>query len=303
MEVDIMDIEGNFDLNIFEAINYGLEQNIPEAYNLIGASEISLGMRKNLIKKLLGIAFKGNAKTLFGTMFEDILHKTDVQNTIITQINEKIGLEVPMEIDDKKQDFLEIFDDYKLRLTPDTWTTYYTIEVKTTSIYTREWSRTLAPYQANQLNTYLGYYKQNFGFLLKVNSRAFISNINNYQEGYWKKLWHSYGYIIPIQFDSEMYDRTIERANTFFKHLDVQDINVPCPEISWECKYCDPRVIKVCGKVTAQCPECKKKMLEWPNCLTDAYIETPVCESCFNKITPNGNYEKFKYLAKYPWEL
>jgi hypothetical protein len=301
-EEKIMNIEGDFDLNIFEAINYGIGADIPEKPNMIGASDIAMGMRKNLIKKILGITFKGNAKTLFGTMFEEILRNTDVLQSIILLLNAKIELEESMAIDVDKQDFLPIFDDYLLRLTPDIWTSYYTIEVKTTSIYTKEWERTLAPYQANQLNTYLGYYKHQFGFLLKVNSRAFISNINNYQEGYWGKVWEKYGYIIPVKFDPDMYKKTIDRTTEFFHRLETKDIGVKCPEFAWECKYCHPEIREFCGKIKVQCRECKKIMWDWLDVLKEDYIETPVCESCFQKIFPSKKFEKFKYYKTYPWE-
>lgn len=297
-----MKIPENFDVNIFECIKEGLEPDIYHGHDVIGASEVSMGMRKNLIKNMLGIEFQGNAKTLFGQIFENILYRPRVLAHIIAEINQRLGIEGSMSIDTAKEDYMPIFDKFKLRLHPDIWTNYYTIEVKTSSVYAKLWNKEIAPYQINQLNTYLGYYKQQWGFLLKINVRAFISDMNNFQEGYWNKVWQKYGYIIPIEFDQEMFDATIERATKFFIQLEENDFKVECPEFTWECKNCHPNARSNCGKVWVKCRECTKKMWEWAETVSDDFRDTPICESCFKKAMPQHKYEKFKYIKKYPWD-
>jgi len=296
-----MKIPENFDVNIFEVINDCMKADIPEAVNIIGSSDIAMGRRKNLIKSFLGVGFNGNAKTLFGVMFEAILHRPEVLQSIITHINRQCDVDISMEIDSNKEDFLEILEGNYLRMHPDIHTTEYTIEVKTTSVYTKEWNKDLTPYQVNQLNTYLGFYEQQFGFLLKINTRAFISNMNDRQPGYWDKLWRNYGYIIPVEFNPEMYAKTLQRAEEYFQLIEAKNIDVECPEFAWECKYCNPLVREKCGKIVVKCRECKKVMFEWMDCLKHEFIETPVCNSCFHKIMPQHNYEKFKYVKPYPW--
>lgn len=293
----------NFDVNIFEVINDNMKADIPEAVNIIGSSDVTMGMRKNMIKSFLGVGFNGNAKTLFGVMFEAILHRPEVLQSIITHINEQCDVEVSMAIDSEREDFLEIFKGYFLRMHPDIWTSEYTIEVKTTSVYTKEWSQDLTPYHVNQLNTYLGYHKQQWGFLLKINTRAFISGINDRQANYWGKVWANYGYIIPVEFNQDMYNATIDRAREYFSRIIEKDINVACPEFSWECKKCNPLVREKCGKVAIKCRECNKKVMwEWLDCLNHEFIESPVCRSCFTKIMPQNKYEKFKYHKEFPWQ-
>lgn len=291
----------NFDVNIFECIKDGLEPNIYHGYEVIGASNISMCKRGNLIGNELGISFQGNAKSLFGQIFEMILCQPKVLANIILRINEFLGIEHSMSIDTDKEDYLPIFDKFKLRLHPDIWTNDYTIEVKTTGVHVKMWTRDLAPYQVNQLNTYLGHWKQPYGFLLKINVRAFISNINEYQEGYWLKLWKKYGYIIPIKFDQEMYDATIKRATEFFISLEKKDFKVECPEFSWECKRCHPEIRNNCGKAWIKCRECSKKMWEWVTTVTEDFKDNPICENCFKKIFPHHSYKKFKYIMEYPW--
>ncbi|MHA1467635.1 MAG: hypothetical protein ACTSP6_06090, partial [Promethearchaeota archaeon] len=103
-----MKIPENFDVNIFEVINDCMKADIPEAVNIIGSSDIAMGRRKNLIKSFLGVGFNGNAKTLFGVMFEAILHRPEVLQSIITHINRQCDVDISMEIDSNKEDFLEI---------------------------------------------------------------------------------------------------------------------------------------------------------------------------------------------------
>lgn len=291
----------NFDVNIFQCVKDGLEPNIYHGYEVLGASKVAMCKRGNLIANKLGIGFQGNAKTLFGQIFENILYSPRVLANIILEINNQLGIEKSMSIDTDKEDYLTIFDKFKLRMHPDIYTNDYTIEVKTSSVYAKLWNKDIAPYQVNQLNTYLGFYKQKYGFLLKINTRAFISDMNNFQEGYWDKVWKKYGFIIPIKFDQEMFDATIRRATEFFISLEEDNFKVECPEFSWECKRCTPDIRDNCGKAWIKCRECSKKMWEWPSTVSDDFKDNPICENCFKKIFPQHSYKKFKYIMKYPW--
>ena len=93
-----MTIIKNFDVNIFECINDGLEPNIYSGYDVLGASKVSMCKRGNLIGNELNISFQGNAKTLFGQIFENILYTPRVLVNIITEINNRLGIERSMNI-------------------------------------------------------------------------------------------------------------------------------------------------------------------------------------------------------------
>jgi hypothetical protein len=134
--------------------------------------------------------------------------------------------------------------------------------------------------------------------------RAFTNTFNS-----WDEIWQKHGFILPYEFDQELFDLTLQKAKTIFEHIEAKDPNLPCPENEWECKYCP--VIAQCGKVEVKClhrdPKshklCSNKMLEWAECLTKDFKKEPICRNCYEKKTQKRKpYEEIKYVKKYPWE-
>ena len=53
---------------------------------------------------------------------------------------------------------------------------------------------------------------------------------------------------------------------------------------------------------------CQNKMYEWEECLSDKFIENPICKNCFSKSHPRFNeeilekkYNEYKLIKKYLW--
>jgi len=291
----INDILEDFDVNVFKLMNEALDSGIELKEDVVGSSEIAYCMKKLLLQRELGSNFDGNNKTLFGQIFEEVLYKPEVLTKLICYINDKIELEDIQVIQPQREGEIEVKGG-KIRLHPDIWTDKYIVEVKTTGIYTKYWDRTLAPYQLNQLNTYLGHWGIELGFMLKINLRAFLSQIDDTQKFYWDKLWENYGYLIPVEFDPEMYQLTIERAEELFRRFEAKDFQCDGPEFGWECKHCQEHIREACGKSMYKCKYCgRKKMWEYPSGLTEGFTANPICEACFHKVFPRYKYSKFKY--------
>jgi len=280
----------------------GLDSHIKDDSNIIGSSSIAFCPKKLVISKLIDVKFVSNAKMLFGQIFEDILYTPEVLSLLIVEVNDLLGIRPTDQIiNPQAQKFLELIPGYFFRVTPDIYTNYYMIEVKTTSIYAREWKRELVDYQVVQLNTQLGAFGVDLGFILKVNSRSFLSNIKESGE-YWDTLWNKYGYFLPWYFDKNVYDSTLSRARFLLEC--IRDKIIPEEEntFGWECGYCNEEVRKMCGKEEYKCyaHKCYKKMYEHPDILTQKFKEFPICENCFKKENPRSKYLKYKLLNYKP---
>jgi len=293
-----INIPSDFDLNVFEVLIDALESDIPTGKNIIGSSGASLCARQQIISNLHNISSPINNKMLYGKVFETILQYPEVLSTLILAVNRKLGIDSTHQIiATQPQKMLEVRPDQFLRCTGDIYTNYYMIENKTTSIYTKEWVRELAPHQVAQLNTQLGVFEVDLGFILKVNTRAWMSSIKQTSE-YWTKLWQDYGYFLPWRFDKEMFDDTIERVKFLFEKIDEEDFDVEGPTFDWECRYCNEECRKICGKEIYKCSatKCYKEICEFPHLLTNKFIDLPLCENCFKKENPHAKYLKYKYI-------
>ena len=260
-----------FDLNVLKVLFKSLNAGIETGPNILGASGIPFCKRTNIIGALFGIQINSNNKMLFGQIYEFVLHQPRILKALIYKLHSTYKFDGKITVlDTKKSDMWEISEGHFIRLHPDIYTNLYSIEVKTTGMYVRDWVKELAPYQFAQLNTYLGYYKQPVGFLHKLNIRAFLATIK-YTEFYWDILWDKYGYFLEATFDKEVFELTIERAHDTFECIDNKRWkDIPGPEMPWECKSCDPEIKKICGHpisrqkldVDQDCdnPACKKRI-------------------------------------------
>jgi len=293
-----IEIPERFDPNIFEIMRDGLDSHIKDDPNIIGSSSIAFCPKKIVISKLNNFKFISNAKMLMGQIFENELYNSEVLSRLVVKINTDLCITHDGHIiETQAQKFLELIPDYFFRITPDVYTNYYMIEVKTTAVYAREWKRELVDYQIIQLNTQLGAFGVDLGFILKVNTRAFLSNIKQ-DENYWDTLWQKYGYFLPWYFDQNTYDITLKRATWLLEC--IRDKIIPEEEnvFSWECKYCNEGVRKICGKDKYKCPasKCYRETYEHPKLLTQKFKDFPVCEICFKKENVHSKYEKYKFI-------
>lgn len=258
----VMELQPNFDLNVLELIKDSLDSGIKSGKNILGASAIPYCSRKNIITNMYGVKTFVNNKMVFGMMYEDLIYKPKILKEFIHRLHSKFTIIGELTIvDTKKSNLWEFIPDHFIRLHPDIYTNLYSIEIKTTNVYVKEWKRELAVYQAAQLNTYLGYYKQPLGFLHKLSQRAFTAKIKQ-DDFYWDKLWEKYGYFLPLRFDEKMFDLTIERAEFLFKQIDLGSFEgVEGPEFIWECGYCNPLIKEKCDQ-----PIKKQKLDYYQNC-------------------------------------
>ena len=293
-----IEIPERFDVNVFSIMREGLDSHIKDDPNIIGSSSIAFCPKKIVISKLNDFKFVSNAKMLMGQIFENILYTPEVLSLLIFDINNGLGI-TPKDqiINPQAQKFLELIPGYFFRITPDIYTNYYMVEVKTTAIYAREWKKELVDYQIIQLNTQLGAFNVDLGFMLKVNTRTFLSNIKE-GETYWDDLWNKYGYFLPWYFDKDVYESTLNRAKWLLEC--IRDKVIPKEEntFAWECRYCNEGVRKICGKEEYKCfaPKCYKKMYDHPHILTQRFRNFPMCEKCFKKANPRSKYEKYKLV-------
>lgn len=293
-----IELPSRFDINVLDIMREGLDSHIKDDPNIIGSSQIAFCPKKQVISKLNDFKFISNAKMLMGQIYENELYKPEVLSLLISAVNNKLGIHPDNQIiNPQAQVMHELLPGYFFRVTPDIYTNYYMIEVKTTSVYAREWKKELVDYQVVQLNTQLGSFGVDLGFILKVNIRAFLANIKE-TETYWDDLWNKYGYFLPWYFHKDVYDNTLERAKWILTC--IRDKRIPAEEntFSWECGYCNEEVRKICGKEEYKCsaPKCYKKQYEHPEILTKKFKDLPMCENCFKKENPHSKYEKYKFV-------
>lgn len=273
--------------------------------NVIGNSSLPYCQRKLVISKNNNIKFFDNSKMLFGSTFQNAFEKSNVLSKVLETINKQLGLNPKHQIVRlKRHDYEQLIQGYYLRYSPDTYTNYYILEEKTTAIPVNTWredknKKSQATHQVSQLNSYLGKYRINLGFLLRINIRAYLSQIST-KNSYWEKLCHDYQQFVPWQFNLEMYKATKLRAKIVLEHVkEKRFTDLIGPEFNFECEDCDLFVRKKCGREEYKCQQCKKNALyEYPSEITSEFSNKPLCQNCFEKQYPRNKYLKYK-LSNY----
>lgn len=303
-----MQIPESFDCNMFEILHLTNKADLDTSINTIGSSEAPYCIRKNVLCKIHGIEFSGNNKTLFGKLYEEAVSKPETLKLMRDRINSQLGITEKQGIIPQMDGSFEILPGKKFRITSDVFTSPWSVEIKTTSLPLKVWTKELVAHQVAQLNATLGRWKQEVGFLHMVNWRVIFAKIKE-DENYWTNLWNSYAYFIPVPYDHELFIATLKRVILIFKCIDEKKAEVNCPEMKWECGYCP--VLYQCGKEMIKCRHrnkmgklCQTKMYEWESCLTDKFIDEPICKNCWTKEHPRmapERYEQMKYQKEYPW--
>lgn len=269
-------------VNLLLALNEGFKEVFLDNSHVIGASEIPFGYRKWVINKREGLTLDDSMTLLTGKITHGAWQKERVMLKLTKAINKELNIEekviqenrfvkledkwVLFEVEKELYKLIKISEGRFIRLHTDIWSTLYSLEFKTTSMPIQMWS-TLAPYHIMQLNTYLGFSKQKYGFLLKMDIGCLKGECRHggflQSKAQWKRLWNSYFRLYKVMFSQKLFDYTIKRANQFFTYLET-DTNlkeIPCPLNVFECtdkcrNYCPNPLEKVKMEVSEKCFHC-----------------------------------------------
>lgn len=309
-----MDIPEIFDIDLFQILadTYNPDFGRENKKNVIGWSELPYGMRKIALKKVHGISGGSNMKTLMGQIMHSAFQQPEPLSLLITSILHETNItprtlniipEYKLKYEIQSEQFLKT-DDVMLEGHIDTHTSLFSWELKTTWTYDKYWSKEMVPYHQFQLNGYLGSVHQKWGVLSCINMRAFMNTFHSFKES--SEKW---SYTLPVHFSQKQFDLSLKKAELIFLEIDNGTANLECPVFDWECKYCDVR--EQCGKEEIRCSfvdnkneRCKTKMLEWTKCLTDEFLDKPICQNCYEKKTlKRKDYNNIKYKKMYPFEV
>ena len=290
------------DINLIPAIDKGFREDIPSVSNIIG-NEISMGMRKNVILKRRGLSMSFQNRTLAGKIYHHALEKRKVRNNITKIINKALGytevrrwlrryilLEngnyIRFKVKKEKEMFIELPRDllsefpedpseedptkYYFRMHQDIFATLYTIEIKTTNMPKSMWGD-IAAYNLMQLNTYLGFNHQEFGYLLKIDlgstkeDERYKSHggfLNSASKKY-KYIWNKYFLLHKHNFDQKLFDYAIQRLKEYFRCIieEVKEDDIPCPQFIFSCEdqcseFCSNPIKKVDMNDNDTCTHC-----------------------------------------------
>ena len=268
----------NFHANLMPAIAKGYDSDFLNTPNIIGSSEIPFGLRKNIINKRENLTLDFQMDLLSGKMTHHSLQKEEVMYYITKEINKQLGyneIEIygnrfieldngnyhQFKVQKEKEQFIEFYPKQYFRLHSDIHTTYYTIEIKTTTMPIKMW-KALAVYNLQQLNTYLGFAHHDYGFLLKNDQKVYTSKST--RESY---VWNNFFMLYPHHFSQELFDYTINRVKEYFNHVNNNTPieKIACPEFLFECKdkcreYCPNPIDKVKLDVNETCTHCKQEI-------------------------------------------
>ncbi|MHA1291114.1 MAG: hypothetical protein ACTSQJ_00430 [Promethearchaeota archaeon] len=239
-----IDINVNIDVNLFEILKQTYQEDFNRDTNCIGCSELPFCARKICISRLYNIEVPTNMKMLGGKVWHSTIQSPEVLSSFLTMMYQQLGINTSnIRVIPEKEIKTEVLPGKIIEGHIDVFTSYFLLEIKTSHILLKYWSRHVAPFHAFQLNTYLGIEKQILGYILHINLKAFESKIIDTN-----KVWEKYAYLIPIRFNKDLYNRAIEKAKMMFKMMDKKKFDLSGPEFDWECKTCLKEVKEICGK-------------------------------------------------------
>jgi len=233
----------NVDVNIFELVQKVYDKNFNREKNKIGCSELPHCARKTIISRLFNIPSKTNMKMLHGKIHHSIIQEPKILSNLISSIYQQLAIKKKeINVITEKHLIYEILPGKFLEGHVDIFTDDFLFEIKTTSV-PLEYSKEIVLFYYVQTNTYLKLVNLTLGFILCINLRAFQSDMTNLSN-----IWKKYGYIIPIHFNQELYNKTIEKAILMFKFIDQNEFHITGPEFKWECKNCSKEIKEICLK-------------------------------------------------------
>lgn len=272
--MDFMDFNPNLLMAVVDAYN----NRFPNNPNTIGASELPYGLRKNVIKTRFNLEEPLNMRMLGGSLNHNVFQKKKVMENLVGIINEAMGYETieingnryihlannnwkQFTVEKETYGSLEVLPNKYIRMHSDIKTSFYTIEIKFTSMPKKMWASELAVYHQMQLNTYLGYNRHDWGILLR-GDLGFLKSASTK----WSYIWNNYFVLYPVMFDRDLFKYTINKAKQYFNYLENEnDISkIPCPEHIFSCdgciagEKCPNPIIKVDMDYVEECYHCKQ---------------------------------------------
>ena len=277
------------------AIDKGYQVDFKQGINFIG-SDIAFGLRSNIISKKEGLFLDFKNELLAGKILHRGFDKKDVIYHMTKDINEELGYEelesngerfIKLDnenylkfeaLSEKKfikkypeKEYIEIEKGKFFRMHPDLYSTLYCIDFKTTSIPKFMWKE-IAPYYIMQLNSYLGFNHQEFGFLLRCD--VGFTGIDSSRTGFFRSkskkypfIWNKYFTLYPHNFNPELFYFTLEKIRNFFYHMDNNTdlAKIPCCEFLFECKdkcrkFCPNPIEEVKMDVNGKCVHCNQEI-------------------------------------------
>lgn len=235
--------KGIIDVNVFEIIQKAYDEKFNRRTKKIGCSELPFCARKTIISRLYKIPIQTNMKMLHGKIHHAVIQEPKILTNLISSIYQQLAIK-KKEINIKPEKLLvrEIIPGKFIEGHIDIFTDDFLIEIKTTSV-PMEYSKEIATFYYVQTNTYLGLVNLNLGFILRINLRAFQSDMTNFND-----VWKKYGCIVPVHFNQELYDKTMEKVIQMFKLMDNDSYQIEGPCYSWECKTCRKKIKEICSK-------------------------------------------------------
>jgi hypothetical protein len=286
----------NFEVNLIPAIVKGYEEKFAQGKNVIGASEIPFGLRSTIIKKREDLKLKWKNDLLAGKILHRGFQKKEVIYYTTQDINTALGYEEKevngerfIKLDNgnymkfealSEYDFVKKYPEMEyikvgpnqfVRQHPDTWTTLYCIEDKTTTLPKGMWKE-LAPYFIMQLNTCLGLNKHLFGFLRRCD--VGFTGLDSSRSGFFKSkstkfgyIWNKYFIFYPHNFNVKLWKYTLVKIEDYFDYMENEEdlSKIDCPDFIFECdgkckEYCPNPIEKVKVDVNEVCVSCKQEI-------------------------------------------
>jgi len=300
------DIPEKFNVNPFKILMDNFSENFERENedNVIGSSELGSCARKVVLQKILKRYETTNMKMLRGKIFHATFQKKQLIVDLIKGLKKDWNFDTEhFRAKVEKEQRYHIGNDKYIEIHEDVGTSEFPIEFKFTSVHLKMWTEEIADKYLVQMNTYLGIERQPVGVLVIVNLRGFDNKFNSIEE-----TGQKWSFVLPVYFDKELFNLTVSKAKKIFEAIDCADPDhiEHFPEHEWECGKCIVR--EECGKLEYSCEhrfenskgimvKCSKKMYEFEDRLTNKWLESPICQNCYeNKIRARKPYLEIKYL-------
>lgn len=263
-------------VNLIEDSAKGYEESFEVTVHEIGSSEIPMGLRSNVIFKRNGLRKETNMEMHSGKMTHRNFQKEKVMYYMTKSINKALGYEekeingkryiklangnyIEFIVRKEREKKIEVYSGFFIRLHADIEAfPYYTIEMKFTVMPKKMWGDLLTVYQREQLNIYMIFNQNNFGFLLKGDLNFYKSKSNR-----WSYVWNKYFQLFYHEFNQKLARQSLRKVKKFFRciiyKIPIEQISCPCFtfECGDECKdYCPNPIVKVLMDHSERCCYC-----------------------------------------------
>jgi len=232
------------DVNVFDIIQKAYEEHFNRRKNKLGCSELPFCPRKIIISRLYNIPFENKMIMLHGKIHHAVIQQPNVLRELVKTLYQQLNIKnSKINVTTEKYLIHELLPGKFLEAHVDIDISDFLIEIKTTARPLKYWAKELSEYHVIQLNTYLGLTKKQLGFILLINLRAYFSDIIDFND-----VWNKYGCFLPVKFNQELFENTLEKAKKMFILMKHGDFNIKGPVYEWECRYCPKQIQEICNK-------------------------------------------------------